>query len=592
MISIVIPVKHELYLEKTINNIKEQQFYENEIILVFDEDNPEYYFIDYPINKLKIIVNSIQQGTSRSRNIGIEKATYNIIVTCDAHIIFPEKDFDLKFIKEHKKYPNDILCTRYKYTNCLFRPLDKIIQAGSTMTQCLNDDKNNIHILNFKKIIENPNEVYPKEVPMIMGACYIFSKERYINVLNKPLSIGSGWGMDEQRLSISNWLLGGVSRVIDYITYHVSDESEKNKKTGTACFNRELNLYNHFYNCLSLLKLFPISNELYNKLMPNLKDKDKLYPIFISAKKQIEKNKDIKSLNLFYKNKTSLTIEDYFIKYNIQDDNYKPNYIPCFLKEQYKDGVNIQFKDNLSLDKQYAITSLKRSGSNVFLNWIYSQLNGDVYFLNAINFPRFKVDYNNLFRKGKWENNLNYNPINTTNEKIALYKWEQVNLEDQNVTPFLNFIYSKFSSSILLIRSPENYICSAANFLLKKDNDLNNNLAINIQTWIDYAKKCIKYKDNYNYIVYYDRFISDKNYRNILFDKLKLSNRNENCLDKCPNYGGGSSFDLLTYADGNAKQMNVLNRWKSFKDNKYIIKCFKDPEILELKKEIESLSSY
>ena len=78
----------------------------------------------------------------------------------------------------------------------------------------------------------------------------------------------------------------------------------------------------------------------------------------------------------------------------------------------------------------------------------------------------------------------------------------------------------------------------------------------------------------------------------MLFDKLKLSNRNEDCLDKCPNYGGGSSFDLLTYADGNAKQMDVLNRWKSFKDNKYIIKCFKDPEILELKKEIESLSSY
>ena len=63
MLSIVIPVKNELYLEKTINNIKQQQFYENEIVLVFDEDDPNYYFIDYPVNKLKIIKNPIQQGT-------------------------------------------------------------------------------------------------------------------------------------------------------------------------------------------------------------------------------------------------------------------------------------------------------------------------------------------------------------------------------------------------------------------------------------------------------------------------------------------------------------------------------------------------
>tara|TARA_A100001391_G_C5070790_1_gene278206 strand:+ start:661 stop:2421 length:1761 start_codon:yes stop_codon:yes gene_type:complete len=586
MLSIVIPVKNELYLEKTINNIKKQQFYENEIVLVFDEDNPNYYFIDYPINKLKIIENPIQQGTSKSRDIGIISASNNLIVTCDAHIIFPEKDFDLKFIKEHSKYPNDILCTRLHYTNALFRPKkEKLIQAGATMVQQTSEYENDSSIFIFQKIIENPNDTYPKEVPMVMGACYIFSKKRYINVLNKPLSIGSGWGMDEQKLSISNWLANGTSRVIEYITYHVSDSKEGRKKEGSICNKSDLIKYDHYYNNLSLLKMFPISNILYSKLLSVLKSNKKDLKIFKEVEKQIPK--------INYKLNTNLQLDDYIKYHNIQNNCEKPSYFRVY--KIYKPGVNTEYKDNLFTDKQYAITTLKRSGSNIFLNWIYSQLDGDVYYLNAINLPRYKVDYKNLIRKGKWENNFNYNPINTTNKKIILYKWEHVNLEYPDVSPYLKFIYSDFNQSILLLRSPENYICSAAKLDIKFRDDLNDmdkQLEVNLTTWIDYAKKCIQYKDNYKHIVYYDRFISNKNYRNILFDKLKLSNRNEDCLDKCLNYGGGSSFDLLTYADGNAKQMDVLNRWKSFKDNKYIIKCFKDPEILELKKEIESLSSY
>lgn len=586
MLSIVIPVKNELYLEKTINNIKQQQFYENEIILVFDEDNPDFYFIDYPSDKLKIIINAIQQGTSKSRNIGIEEASYDIVLTCDAHVIFPKENFDLTFIEEHNKHPNDILCTRLKYTDCLFRPLNNNIQSGATLNQQIKKDYFNTDIFLFSKMIETPEDHYPKEVPMVMGACYIFSKKRYINILNKPLSIGSGWGMDEQRLSISNWLLGGVSKVIEYITYHVSDKHENWKKSTTLCNNNKLIIYNNFYNQLSLLEMFPISDSLYNKLISSIESNKKHYDYFCSAKKQIKK--------IDYKLKTNLKIDDYFKYYNIQDNCEKPVYFPVY-KKTYNPGVDTKYKDNLFLDKQYAITSLKRSGSNIFLNWIYSQLNGDVYYLGSINLPRYKVDYKSLFRKGKWENNLNYKPINTTDKKIALYKWEHVDLENPDVNTYLNFIYSDFSKSILLVRSPENYICSAATLDIKYNKylkDIDKQLEVNLATWTNYIQKCIKYKDNYSHIVYYDRFISDKNYRNVLFDKLKLSNRNEDCLDKCPNYGGGSSFDFLTYADGNAQQMDVFNRWKEYKENESIIKCFKDPEILELKKKIESLSNY
>ena len=110
MISIVIPVKHERFLEKTISNIKKYQDNINEIIIIFDEDDPDFYAVDYPKDKLKTYLNIPRKGTSVSRDIGIELASYDCILQTDAHVLFNKKGFDTYLLEQHKKYPNDILC--------------------------------------------------------------------------------------------------------------------------------------------------------------------------------------------------------------------------------------------------------------------------------------------------------------------------------------------------------------------------------------------------------------------------------------------------------------------------------------------------
>lgn len=593
MLSIVIPVKNERFLEKTINNIKKNQDYENEIILIFDEDDPDYYYIDYPQDKLKTFINIPKKGTSVSRDLGIINATYDCIVQIDSHILFTEKGFDTFFLEQHKKNKENILCCKMLEVNSLFRPVNKYpLYQGADLILRKRTDREQSVAFSMRWIKEERKN---NEVPLVMGACYIFSKERYINILKRPLSVGAGWGKDEQRLSISNWICGGTSKVIDYIVYH---------NTNSIKFKSEYNCENRWdydYNALSLVNLFPMSKDLKEDLIFFIKrNYNGEYDLdhFEDLNDLINSNTELLNKNKYY-NSLDRTLDDYLNYFKITDElldlnieyqssNYLRKPIP-YKEFEVKNSYFYQQRE--SFDMEYSVTSLMRSGSHIITNWIYSQLNGDVNYLHAINNPRYKVDYRRVLKKANWENNFNYKPINTTNKKILLYNFQHVDVESLQKNPFLNFVNSSVKRSVLIVRSPENYIASASYFI-NEGLMLTDSEDQEIEVWKDYVAKCIKYIESYSCIIYFDKFISDKNYRDYLFDLLILNNKTEKCLDKCPYYGGGSSFDKDKYKDGNASQMDVLNRWKYFEDEMWMQEILKRKDILKLKQQIIDISNY
>lgn len=86
-------------------------------------------------------------------------------------------------------------------------------------------------------------------------------------------------------------------------------------------------------------------------------------------------------------------------------------------------------------------------------------------------------------------------------------------------------------------------------------------------------------------IVNYDRWFVSEEYRRQISDFLDLEHTDAG-LNRVSSYGGGSSFDKKRY-HGKAQEMDVLNRWKVFADDRVYLDFLKRrPKIIELAEKI------
>jgi len=58
------------------------------------------------------------------------------------------------------------------------------------------------------------------KIGAVMGACYAFRRDWYIDGMNMPWQFGTGWGCDEEVLSISNYLAGGDNVLVPADVWH------------------------------------------------------------------------------------------------------------------------------------------------------------------------------------------------------------------------------------------------------------------------------------------------------------------------------------------------------------------------------------
>lgn len=99
----------------------------------------------------------------------------------------------------------------------------------------------------------------------VMGACYVFRRDWYIDGLREPWKHGTGWGCDEEMISAATWLRGGEVEVLPWAVWH------RARKPGEQPFRyTERQMFGLYANRLRLLQVMPMPNAKRNELIQHL----------------------------------------------------------------------------------------------------------------------------------------------------------------------------------------------------------------------------------------------------------------------------------------------------------------------------------
>lgn len=149
---------------------------------------------------------------------------------------------------------------------------------------------------------------------------------------------------------------------------------------------------------------------------------------------------------------------------------------------------------------------------------------------------------------------------------------------------------------LLILRDPYNMMASRiqSGFTRHKfkrndpyKNAINASGTSTISLWKQYANEYLgttQYLKNIKVVINYNRWFVDRDYRASILRQLGFEGRCKG-IYKVTDHGGGSSFDGIDY-DGRAEKMDVLNRYKKFKDNAEYRRIFEDVELVDLSTKI------
>ena len=217
-LSIVIPVRKEPRLQATIRQIDRTcPKGKPEIILVFDGEPCPPKTLLYSGELKTLTTGKERVGTSAARNRGVFTATREYIFTCDGHMGFLPNDWAGIIESTLKRTPTSVLCCRCAHL------------TAETPTFETSPKASNAARIHWKQEVkEGENRALSArwhtnsigEIGAVMGAAYAFSKSWYIYGLAAPWAGAAGWGMDEEVLSITNWLCGGTNQLLDVVVGH------------------------------------------------------------------------------------------------------------------------------------------------------------------------------------------------------------------------------------------------------------------------------------------------------------------------------------------------------------------------------------
>ena len=244
---------------------------------------------------------------------------------------------------------------------------------------------------------------------------------------------------------------------------------------------------------------------------------------------------------------------------------------------------------------------MSRSGMHAIINWITAQVEGRYCFLNCLELKQ------NPFHaarplKGGAPYLANYAPFDLEREQqgdlsrkdYLLYNYEDCFLgmacSDEFEAQHDAWVgRSARRIDMLVLRDPFNLFASRkkADFV---NPDKTERYVVPWKTarriWKQYAREFIygrRYLPNERVLISYNDWATDPSYRRQVARELGLvfTDAGFESVARC---AGGSSFDGTKY-DGQADQMNVLQRWKRFQHDEQYRKLF-DEEMLHFSKEI------
>lgn len=268
---------------------------------------------------------------------------------------------------------------------------------------------------------------------------------------------------------------------------------------------------------------------------------------------------------------------------------YKATETLLYPVEDWRRRVTGGQQQTIVNQKDIRVVGMRRTGNHALLSWIEKQQTGSTFHLNNVaagthpyryksdNLRRYHPEYLKMAEVYRRQSKGDFVP-----RDCLLFSYEDWSLAqitrpafERNRTLYLG--KSAQSFDVLILRDPFNLFASR----LKQDYTATKSKKLSmVEMWLEYAKEFVgesQYLSQNSIFINYNRWFSDKAYRRDLADQLGLTFSDAG-LTSVPTFGGGSSFDG-TALSGQARQMDVTNRWQTFENDEAFRELFQNSDV-------------
>lgn len=239
--------------------------------------------------------------------------------------------------------------------------------------------------------------------------------------------------------------------------------------------------------------------------------------------------------------------------------------------------------------KEVRFVGMRRTGNHALINWLMHQLSGEVRHLNNVVISRnpYRYKANNLRR---------YFPEHAEMAKTyqrqadgalvkrdcLLYSYEdwslgQISRSRVEYNRELYFGKAARYYDVLILRDPFNLFASRLKkgFVATKDSQLDM-----VEMWLEYAKEFVGESHHLNrnlVCINYNRWFAQEDYRRQISKQMAIPFSDAG-LTSVSAVGDGSSFDGTRFS-GDARVMDVTNRWRHFENDLAYRRLFENDDI-------------
>lgn len=210
MISVIIAQRNEAYLRQTVASIVKACGRQRPEVIVVNDGQPAKP-PDVPKWVRALTPWETPRGCQAARDWGIINAEGRHCVVIDGHM-----DFDIGlfggFADHLHAHPQDVLCAHTPGLNPVTWQRENHVCSGAFFLW--KDGGATALSLKWRYTYDTG------EIPGVLGACYGIDREWYVDGLARPWQYGTGWGCDEETLSICNWMCGGRNIVMPFDAAH------------------------------------------------------------------------------------------------------------------------------------------------------------------------------------------------------------------------------------------------------------------------------------------------------------------------------------------------------------------------------------
>ena len=158
------------------------------------------------------------RGTSYARHLAMMEAENEMVITCDSHLDFPAGWVEA-YTEHLAKYPKHVICSRCEMIGrgqgSIYHGADLRLKVEGPQSTgvCRKPGERQAVAAQWR------SEQTAGPVMAVMGACYGMTKKNY-KAMKAPWQYGTGWGCDEESISLAAWYMGGLCWLLPQVIGH------------------------------------------------------------------------------------------------------------------------------------------------------------------------------------------------------------------------------------------------------------------------------------------------------------------------------------------------------------------------------------